>query len=291
MKQVILIVGASKGIGLEIARTLHKHGSVVYGTSRAPQTSHSHDIRLLPLDVADEASITAAVRQIMNEQGRIDVLINNAGYDLHGAAEDTTFSELFDQINTNFFGTVRVIQAVLPMMRQQNRGKIINISSIGGLMALPFNSAYAASKFAIEGYSEALRYELLPFNILVSLVEPGQVRTDTLASSNVTTQRSTTYDAREIVRHSVEAGQKASLKPTQVALTVSKIVQAARPRLRYKVRTQIRMVISMKRLFPEPVFERFIMGQFVKPLLKQGQCRRLCCCGASPHSQKHFREH
>lgn len=123
MEQVILIVGASKGIGLETARELYKRGHIVYGTSRNPKSANLEDIRLLALDVRDEISIAMSVRQIIDAQGRIDVVINNAGYDLHGAAEDTQFSELKAQIDTNFYGAIRVTHAVLPFMRRQKSGR------------------------------------------------------------------------------------------------------------------------------------------------------------------------
>jgi len=267
MGQIILIIGASKSIGLAMARTLQAQGHTVYGTSRKPEKSNVSDIRLLPLNVKDDASIQSAVDTIMAEAGRIDVVVNNAGYDLHGSAEDTTFDELYSQIDTNFFGAVRVMDAVLPIMKKQNSGKVINVSSIGGLMSLPFNSAYAASKFAIEGYSESLRYEMIPFNVYVSLIEPGQIRTETLDTSNLTTKQITTYDAKAVVAHAQNEGSKASLLPSHVADKVAQIVNTSRPKLRYKVGSQVRMVVAMQRLMPERFFENFIIGQFVKPYL------------------------
>jgi NAD(P)-dependent dehydrogenase (short-subunit alcohol dehydrogenase family) len=269
MAKVVLIIGASKGIGLEIAQVLHKNGAIVYGTSRNPQQAQLGTIEFLPLDVTNEHSIQRAIEHVIQKSGRIDVVINNAGYDLYGASEDTTLEELSAQMDTNFIGIVRVIQAVLPIMRLQNGGKIINISSIGGLVALPFNSAYSASKFALEGYSESLRYEVLPFNIFISLVEPGQVITDTLATSIRSTQYSTTYSAEQIAQRAREQGKKASLTPNQIAQTINTIIQANHPRLRYYVGAQTRIVTLLSRMMPQRLFERFIMSQFVNPLLTQ----------------------
>lgn len=266
MTSTVLIVGASKGIGLEMARLLQGQGHTVYGTSRNPANSSVKDVRLLPLDVADEQSIAAAVQTILDEMGRIDVLINNAGYDLYGAAEDTSMQELDAQIDTNFYGAVRTIQRVLPIMQRQGTGKIINISSLGGMLALPFNSAYAASKYALEGYSESLRYELLPFNVFVSLVEPGQIRTDTLDTSIISVKRSGHYPADAIAERARVLGRAADLRPEHVARVVGKVVAAQRPRLRYAVGSQVPMVIWMRRMLPEALFERFIMQQFVRPV-------------------------
>lgn len=269
MSKVILITGASKGIGLEMARLLQKQGHTIYGTSRKPEKSSVTDIRLLPLDVTDAQSVQQCVDAVVQEAGRIDVLINNAGYDIYGAAEDTTFDELQAQVDTNFYGTVRMTRSVLPIMRQRESGQIINISSIGGLISLPFNSAYAASKFALEGYSESLRYELLPFNIYVSLVEPGQIRTETLDTSILAVNNSTAYPSEAVAQRAREDGIKASLKPIDVAKTVSKIINSPHPRLRYGSGMQVRMVVLMSRLLPERWFEAFMMRMFVQPVLQQ----------------------
>jgi short-subunit dehydrogenase len=158
--QTVLITGASKGIGLTIAEHLHAQGHTVYGTSRAATTregSSQHVFKMLPLDVTNDESVRACVSRVLAESGKIDVLVNNAGYDLYGAAEETSLEETLAQLETNFVGTVRMTKAVLPGMRERKHGKIVQLSSIGGMLALPNNSAYAASKFALEGYSEALR--------------------------------------------------------------------------------------------------------------------------------------
>jgi NAD(P)-dependent dehydrogenase (short-subunit alcohol dehydrogenase family) len=215
---------------------------------------------MLPLDVTDEGSVRSAIAQVIAEAGRLDVLVNNAGYDLYGAAEDTPLEDLQAQVDANFLGAVRLTTAALPQMRRQSGGRIINMSSVGGLLALPYNSAYAASKFALEGYSESLRYELLPTGIFVSLIEPGQVRTDTLETS---IRSVSGRHAEEVAERARSLGRGASLLPEQVARAVVRVVEARRPRLRYPVGGQARGVVWLKRLLPEPLLETFIMRQFV----------------------------
>jgi len=171
----ILIVGASKGIGLVTAQQLRQSGHRVIGTSRNPS-----DGDLLPLDVTDEGSIDHFMSLLEGEL--LDGMVYSAGYDLYSAAEDTSMDDLQAQLEANFLGAVRMTQAILPKLRLRGGGKLIFLSSLGGLSALPFNSAYSASKFALEGFAESLRYELLPHNIFVSLIEPGQVKTDTLST-------------------------------------------------------------------------------------------------------------
>ncbi|MDX2076185.1 MAG: SDR family oxidoreductase [bacterium] len=273
MSKIVLIIGASKGIGLEIARMLKNNGNIVYGTSRNPAQNPTTEIELIPLDVADIASISKAITYVIEKTGRIDVVINNAGYDLYGAFEDMTLDEFSAQMDTNFWGTVRVTQVILPIMRQQKSGKIINISSLGGVASLPFNSAYSASKFALEGFSESLRYEVLPFNIFISLVEPGQVATDTLDGSIRSINHSTTYDAQKIATWSRGLGAKAKLKPHHVAHTVNKIVTAKHPRLRYYVGTQTRMITLFTRFLPQRLSETMLMRQLVQPFLNSSSKR------------------
>lgn len=266
MGQVILLTGASKGIGLAIARRLMAEGHTVYGTSRDPGRATFTDVRLLPLDVRDADSVTACVQTVIDEAGHIDVLINNAGYDLYGAAEETSLDELTAQMDTNFYGAVRLIQAMLPHMRERRNGKIINTSSIGGLLSLPYNSAYAASKYALEGYSETLRYELLPFNVYVSLVEPGSVHTDTLDTSIIEVAQphpSYAQDRTRLVEQMRKSGVEDGVSVEQVSATVARIVRSRRPRLRYPVGNTARFAPMMKTLLPQWGFERFMLDQFM----------------------------
>src|SRR6266571_3502362 len=167
MAQTVLVTGASSGIGQAIAQLLTARGFTVYGTSRKPTG------KLIPLDVRSDESVRACVDRV----GKIDVLVNNAGYSLMGSAEETSVDEAKAQLETNFFGVVRMVKAVLPAMRQALAGKIITIGSLAGITAIPFGAFYTASKFALEGYTEALWHELRPLGISVSVIEPGFVHT------------------------------------------------------------------------------------------------------------------
>jgi NAD(P)-dependent dehydrogenase (short-subunit alcohol dehydrogenase family) len=273
MNKVVLISGATRGIGYLTAQLLHNKGYTVYGTGRNPKPEDA-PFRLLPLDVRDDTSVHAAVAQMIAEAGRLDVLVNNAGYDLYGAVEDTSWEEFTAQLDTNFIGVVRLIQAVLPHMRRHGSGKIVNISSIGGLLALPFNSAYSASKFALEGYTESLRYELLPFHIYTSLIEPGQARTDTLDTSiRSVGNGGAVYGVNpaHIAERARQAGSIASLSAEQIARTIVAVIESPRPRLRYRVGGQVRSLSLLKQLLPERLFESAIMRLFVTPLLHRNR--------------------
>jgi NAD(P)-dependent dehydrogenase (short-subunit alcohol dehydrogenase family) len=185
--KVIIVTGSSSGIGLESALLLARNGYITYATMRSPEKDTSIKtavqkeglpIRVVQLDVTDDNSVKNAVDHIISEAGRIDVLVNNAGYSLGGALEDLSMEEIKSQYETNLFGLIRVIQAVLPTMRKQRSGRILNISSGTGLFGFPGISAYVSTKFAVEGLSESIAYELEPFGIKVILIEPGFVKTN-----------------------------------------------------------------------------------------------------------------
>ncbi len=264
MTHTILITGASKGIGLSMGLALNAAGHTVIGTSRAPSTDDRIPFKLIALDVTDDGSVTAAVEEALAELGQFDVLINNAGYDLYAAAEEAGISETVAQMETNFFGAVRMINAVLPHMRARGAGKIINIGSVGGYLGLPYNSAYAASKFALAGYSESLRLELRPFGISVVLVEPEAVATDTLDTSirGVATPHPA-YAERSaaMLEHMRAMGRQSKVTPEAVARTVADVVADPRPKLRYPVGALARSTPWLK-LMPQRWFERFMVRQF-----------------------------
>jgi NAD(P)-dependent dehydrogenase (short-subunit alcohol dehydrogenase family) len=185
--KVIIVTGSSSGIGLESALLLARNGYITYATMRSPEKDTSIKtavqkeglpIRVVQLDVTDDNSVKNAVDHIISESGRIDVLVNNAGYSLGGALEDLSMEEIKSQYETNLFGLIRVIQAVLPTMRKQGSGRILNISSGTGIFGFPGISAYVSTKFAVEGLSESIAYELEPFGIKVILIEPGFVKTN-----------------------------------------------------------------------------------------------------------------
>lgn len=269
MGKTIVVTGASKGIGLAIARRLVADGHTVIGTSRNPARMSAVGFPLLALDVLERESLVGFVPRVLSVVGRIDVLVNNVGFDLYGAAEETSPVELATQMDTNFTSITTLIQAVLPVMRQQGSGKIINISSIGGLLALPYNSAYAASKFALEGYSESLRLELLEQQIYVSLVEPGPVSTDTLDTSiqQVTTGHPLYAQARAAMVDAIrQSGRNSRVTPGHVAGVVAQIVTARRPRLRYPVGALARWMPVMKTVLPQALFEWVTVQQFLRPV-------------------------
>jgi NAD(P)-dependent dehydrogenase (short-subunit alcohol dehydrogenase family) len=264
-RKVVLVSGASKGIGRAIATELHHAGCRVFGTSRAAQPEPVPGVEMLSLDVQDERSVQRCIDQLIIHAGRVDVLVNNAGFDLYGALEETSLAEFSEQIDVNLMGPVRLIKAALPHMRQQGQGQIINVGSLGGRIGLPMNSAYAASKFALEGLTQSLRLELHPLNISVSIVAPGAVSTDTLDSS-----------IRE-VRHPVAAyltrraalvaqmradGANSSVSPKHVAHAVCKLVRAASPVQSQPVGLQAVMVPLLKAYLPQRLFEAMLKRIF-----------------------------
>lgn len=236
MQKVILITGASSGFGKATAELLAQRGHIVYGTSRT--TKEHPSVHFLNMDVRDRESIASGVRQIIEKEGRIDVLINNAGMGIGGSLELATPEEIDLQIGTNFMGCVNMCQAVLPHMRKQRQGRIINLSSIGGIMGLPYQGYYSASKFAIEGFSEALSAEVKGFGITVSMVEPGDFATGFTASRKNSTLTLENEDYGDSFRRSldlIEKEENGGLKPEVLARRIAKIVECRHPKLRYVV--------------------------------------------------------
>ena len=187
MKQVAIITGCSSGIGYETSILLAKNGFKTYATMRNPAKGNklkeiaeneNLDLNVIKLDVTDDYSIKNAINEIIQETNRIDVLVNNAGNNIAGSVEDLSIEEFKEQFETNLFGLIRVTKEILPIMRKQRMGMIVNVSSIIGKMAIPLNSAYVSSKFAVEGFSESIRYELEDFGIKVILIEPGVVKSN-----------------------------------------------------------------------------------------------------------------
>lgn len=175
-QSVALVTGASSGIGQATAELLAAHGFTVFGTSRTP-TQDQRSYTWLPLDVRSDDSVQAAVQSLLAQAGRIDLLVNNAGYVQYGAIEESSVADAQAQLDTNLFGVIRMLKAVLPVMRQQGSERILNISSVVGHVTAPYGGLYATSKFALEGLSEALSEEVRPFGVSVSLIEPGYVNT------------------------------------------------------------------------------------------------------------------
>lgn len=253
-QKVVLITGASSGIGQATAQLLEDKGFTVFGTSRKPDTN-VHPYQMLPLDVRSDTSVQTAVQSILDQTGRLDVLINNAGYGQFGAIEENNIADMQVQFDTNVFGLMRVTNAVLPIMRRQAGGRIINVSSVLGHVALAYAGLYASSKFAVEGISEALRQEVLPFNIHVSMVEPSWVKSDfhfTAPAHPIADYAS----ARQATLQRVNSRVAIGTRPDEVAQTILQVVTSPRPRLHYLVGGQAQLVTAFKRLLPEPLFEQ-----------------------------------
>src|ERR1700759_1228852 len=176
-KQVVLVTGASSGIGLACATYLAGRGYRVYGTSRRAGNSQGGSVAMLTADVTDDQSVEEAVAAVLEREGRLDIVVNNAGMGIAGPVENTSIEEARRQLEVNFFGAFRVCRAVLPALRSQRSGYIVNIGSIGGLIAIPYQAMYSASKFALEGLSEPLRMEVRPFGVKVVIIEPGDHKT------------------------------------------------------------------------------------------------------------------
>jgi len=247
MPKVVLVTGASSGIGAAVAQLFHRRGFMVFGTSRSTNPNSHQEFPMLRLDVNSDASAEACVREVLARAGRLDILVNNAGYALGGAAEETSIEEAKEQFETNFFGVVRMVKAVLPAMREARSGRIITIGSLAGLMAIPFNAFYSSTKFALEGYLEALWFEVKPFGISVSLVEPGFVRTPINQAARVAAKPLAAYEgprdrALAVIDRSVDKG----IAPELVANAVLRAAQAKNPQLRYRVGNDSRWLPRLK---------------------------------------------
>lgn len=277
MNKVALITGASSGIGFETSLTLARNEFRTFATMR--NLSKSRKIReiakkerlpltVIPLDVNDNASIRTAIQNILVEAKRIDVVINNAGYGLFGAVEDLSMDKIIDQFETNFFGVVRVVKSVLPIMRNQHSGTIINISSMVGRVAMPLNSVYVASKFALEGFSESIRHELSKFGINVILIEPGIVRTgffDNLQKSKNEAAKSP-YSAllkRRLSRFK-SVSESNSSSPSQVAKAILKALQSKSSNFRYIVGEDAIIVLEKRKVLSDIKFEKWIWASIME---------------------------
>ena len=278
-RRVILITGASSGIGKTCAHHLHRQGYRVYGTSRSAPAPQDNDglpsqmpefpYKMLRMNVDDDQSVQAGVDSVLADAGRIDVLVNCAGFGIAGAIEDTSTEEAKAQLETNFFGTLRACRAVLPEMRERGSGYVVNISSIGGIIGLPFQGLYSASKFAIEGLSEALRLEMKPFGVKIVMIEPGDFATGFTASRRRTrgcTADSAYAEACEKSLAVMEHDETSAPPPDKIALAVERIINKPHPRLRYPVGPLPEIAaIYLKRIMPHRVFE-WAMGKYYRVL-------------------------
>jgi NAD(P)-dependent dehydrogenase (short-subunit alcohol dehydrogenase family) len=264
MAKTVLITGASSGIGEATAKGLLAAGHTVYAGARRVdrmQKLAAAGARLLALDVTDDASMTAAVETVLRDAGRIDVLVSNAGYGSYGALEDVSPEEARRQFDVNVFGLARLIQLVLPLMRAQRSGRIVNVSSIGGRFGEPFGAWYHATKFAVEGLSDSLRMELHPFGVDVVVIEPGAILTEWNAIARDGLLRwSGDGPYRDGARShakllaSADQGSMPS-RPEIVAKTIVEAVQARRPKTRYATGGGAKTVLLLRRMLSDRAFD------------------------------------
>ena len=265
--QIIFIAGASGGFGQAFVHQLVRDGYRVLGTSRHPKEfktnhlkSYQGSFQMLEMNVDSSLSVKKALKQVLKIAGQIDVVINSVGYSLAGSIEDTSIEEVQQTFNTNFFGVHRVCQQVIPVMRKQGKGKIINISSLIGLVGIPFQGFYAATKYALEGYTEALRLELEPFNISVSLIEPGDFNTpltDHRRIAKKSKQSSVYWQRFSRAIKEVEKAERKGESPEKLAALITKVIKAPYPRLRYRIGPSS-TIIGLKPLIPEAIALKLI---------------------------------
>lgn len=265
MSKVVLITGGSSGIGKSIGEFLTKKGFIVYGTSRNPEGYLSSKFNLVKLDVSDVDSIESAIQKVIAEQGHIDVLINNAGAGITGPIEEIPDAEIQRNFETNFFGPIRVIKAVLPQMRTQRSGLIINITSIAGYMGLPYRGVYSASKGALELLTEAFRMEIKDFNIQMTNVAPGDFATNIAAGRyhapvlENSPYKKTYGETLDLMNAHVSEGKD----PKIMATAIYKIINTQNPKIHYKVGEFMqKFSIVLKRILPDKVYENMLMKHY-----------------------------
>lgn len=265
MSKVVLITGGSSGIGKSIGEYLKTHEFIVYGTSRHPERYSKSMFPLLKLDVSDSQSITDAIENIIQQHGRLDVLINNAGAGITGPIEEIPDAEIQRNFETNFFGPIRVIKAVIPQMRLQHSGLIINITSIAGYMGLPYRGIYSASKGALELLTEAFRMELKDFNVKMTNVAPGDFATNIAAGRyhapilENSPYKKTYGETLKLMDSHVSEGKD----PQLMAEAIYKIINSTHPKIHYKVGEFMqKFSIVLKRLLPDNMYEKILMKHY-----------------------------
>lgn len=265
MQKVVFITGISSGFGKKTAELLAAKGHIVYGTVRR-ETETMQNINILKMDLTDHLSIKLAVTSVLQKEGRIDILINNAGMHTGGAIETTSIENIKLQLDTNVMGMVYLLREALPAMRIQREGTIINFSSIGGLMGLPFQGFYSASKFAIEGLSEALRMELKQFNIKVVVINPGDFHTNNTANRrNFLTKTANDPYAEQFNKtlSIIEKDEIGGWPPEVLAQKLVKIIETKNPRKRYVVATaEQKLAVVLKNILPAGWFMKILAPHY-----------------------------
>lgn len=264
-QKIVLITGASSGIGKAIAEFLQTKNYKIYGTSRNPDNYPDSKVKLIALDVTDTLSIENAVSHIIEAESRIDILINNAGAGITGALEEIPANEIKRNFDTNFFGPIEVMKAVLPQMRQQKSGLIINITSIAGYMGLPYRSIYSASKGALEIITEALRMEVKGFGVEITNVAPGDFATNIAAGRyHAPLKEDSAYyipygNTLRTMNEHVDSGSN----PDKMAQAIYKIIRTPKPKIHYKVGAFMqKFSIVLKRILPDKVYEKLLMNHY-----------------------------
>jgi NAD(P)-dependent dehydrogenase (short-subunit alcohol dehydrogenase family) len=252
-----IVTGASSGIGEATAERLAKAGYKVYGTSRRGASAGNRSFEILTLDVTSDESVAALVRDVMRREGRIDLLVNNAGFGVApGAAEESSIEQARSIFDTNFFGVVRMTRAVVPHMRRQAAGRIINIGSVLGFLPMPYGALYAATKHAIEGYSESLDHELRTRGIRVSVVEPAYIKTQFDANFLEPDSKLDEYrDIRTALSKTIKKVMSDADEPAIVAAVVLKVASAVRPKLRYAAGGLANRLRLLRRFAPAAVMD------------------------------------
>ena len=268
MAKVILITGASAGIGKEAAKLLVAKGHTVYGAARRVdkmQDLKALGVKLLEMDVTVDESVVKGVNEILAAEKRIDVLVNNAGYGSYGALEDVPISEAKYQFDVNIFGLARLTQLVLPSMRAQHSGTIINISSIGGRIGEPNGAWYHATKFAVEGLSDSLRMELTPFGINVVVIQPGAIITEwnTIARENLLkVSGNTAYkDLAQKQFRLFERADKMGSQPIVIAEVIAKAAEADKPKTRYSAGSGAKPILFLRSILSDRMFDNLYLSQ------------------------------
>ena len=265
MSKVVLITGASSGIGKAIAFFLQKKGYIVYGTSRNPKNIEPLTFHLIALDVLNNKSIIEAINLVIKKEGKLDVLVNNAGMGMTGSVEDTPTEEMRKVFNTNFFGAIDVMKAVLPQMRIQNSGIIINITSIAGYMGLPYRGVYSATKGALEIITEAARIEIKNFGIDIVNVAPGDFATNIAFSRYHTPvfENSAYKENYQANLDLIDAHVDRGMNPSEMAKKVFKIINTKKPKIHYKVGSNMeKFSIVLKRILPDKIYEKLLMNHY-----------------------------
>jgi short-subunit dehydrogenase len=279
MQRVAVVTGSSSGIGFETSLALARNGFHTFATMRNLEEDSKHimdtatdenlPLQAIQLDVNNEKSVTDAIDRIVKERGHIDVVVNNAGYDLDGAIEEISIDEMRAMFETNCFGAVKVMKAVIPMMRNQRSGKIVNITSMGGRIAIPFHSIYHGTKFALEGMSESIQYELEPFGVKIILIEPGAVASNFWRSMKTAAKRSESkstdspyYKMENKVSEYIKQWAQNAMPPSEVAKAILEAVTSEHPAFRYVVGKDATTSLEARKNMSDAEFQDLIKKQF-----------------------------